>query len=298
MRRKSKLVVMKKVLFILLVVSLASCQQKEIERMQAVQDSIMQVSVEKDSAITNFVSAMTEIQSNLDSIKQIEDLVKVETSNGSELRKEAKDQIMDDINVIHELLQKNKDLVANLERQLGASNVRVTELQNAIAILNNQIEQKDAEIARLNADLENLQINIAGLNTRIEDITAQNVQKDEVIEQRDQTIEQQTIDLNTAYYAFGTSKELIDNGVVESQGGILGIGRTLVMKKDFNKDYFTTIDIRNFKNLELYVKKAELITTHPDGSYHFEGEDIIDRIVIDDAQAFWSTSKYLIIDVK
>ncbi len=288
---------MKKILFLAIVVILVSCQQKKIDQMQAIQDSIMHVGVEKDSAIINFVAAMTEIQENLDSIKQIEELVKIESSTGSEMKRNEKDQIVNDISVIHELLQKNKDLVAKLEKQLGASNVKVAEFQKAIALLNRQIEQKDIEITDLKSELEILNVDIAGLNERINVITDESMQKDLDIELKNTTIEGQTIDLNTAFYAFGTQKELSDNGVAEKQGGILGIGRTMKMKEDFNAEYFTMVDIRDLTNLDLFVKKAELITIHPDGSYHFEGDNTVESLVIDNPQVFWSTSKYLIIAV-
>ena len=288
---------MKKILFLAIVTILASCQQKKIDQMQAIQDSIMHVGIEKDSAIINFVATMTEIQENLDSIKQIEELVKMESNSGLEMQRNAKDQIVSDISVIHELLQKNKDLVAKLEKQLGASNVKVAEFQKAIALLNRQIEQKDIEITNLQSELEILNVDIAGLNERINIITDENVQKDLDIEMKNKTIEGQTIDINTAFYAFGTKKELADNGVAEKQGGVLGIGRTLKMKENFNAEYFTMVDIRDLTNLDLFVKKAELVTIHPDGSYHFEGDNTIESLVIDNPQDFWSTSKYLIIAV-
>ena len=42
---------------------------------------------------------------------------------------------------------------------------------------------------------------------------------------------------------------------------------------DFNKEYFTEIDIRKDKVIKLYSKRAELLTTHPEGSYKLEKDD-------------------------
>lgn len=39
-------------------------------------------------------------------------------------------------------------------------------------------------------------------------------------------IEQQTNEMNTAWYVVGTSKELEDQGVVTHTGGLIGIGKT------------------------------------------------------------------------
>lgn len=281
----------------IVVFGLVSCQQKKLDRMQAVQDSIAQAAVEKDSAILGFVSVMTEIQENLDSIKRVEEIVRLESSSGQEMKKSQRDQIVSDIRTIQELLQKNKELVVKLQKQLSSSGSKVAELQRAILVLNRQVEQKDAEIATLNAELEKLQIDISGLNTRLESMASESLRKDEVIQQKTSTIEAQTVAMNLGYYAFGTVKELLENGVIDKEGGILGIGRTLVMRKDFNHEYFTMVDIRELTNLDLHVKKAQLVTSHPEGSYHFEGEKPVESLVIDNPKEFWKSSKYLIIAV-
>lgn len=71
------------------------------------------------------------------------------------------------------------------------------------------------------------------------------------------------------------------------------------MTEDFNKDYFTEIDIRTTKTIELYSKSAKILTSHPDGSYTLEknskGEYVLS---ITNAKYFWSLSKYLVIQVK
>jgi hypothetical protein len=49
----------------------------------------------------------------------------------------------------------------------------------------------------------------------------------------------------------------------------------------------------------MFAKKAEFLTNHPKDSYNLvENENgIIERIEILDTHAFWSTSKYLLIQV-
>lgn len=39
---------------------------------------------------------------------------------------------------------------------------------------------------------------------------------------------------------------------------------------DVNKDYFTQVDIRTTKEIKLYSKDADILTTHPTGSYTLE----------------------------
>ena len=288
---------MKKLLFILSVVVLASCGQhkKEIAQMQAKQDSIAQLGVQKDNSILEFIGAMNEIQSNLDSIKTIEKIVSVQAAPGTEVKAEAKQRIIEDIAQINNLLQKNKELVKSLQGKLRNSNVKIAELEKMIELLNKQMANKDEEIASLKQELENLHINVSDLNQKIEDITASS---EKVISEKTQTIDQQTIAINTAFYAFGSKKELEEKNVIEKEGGVLGMGKTLKLKKDFDRNYFVKVDIREFKQLTLNCKKAKIITNHPATSYHFTGTKTIENLVIDNPEEFWKASKYLLIVVE
>jgi len=288
---------MRKFVLFAFVIALVSCQQGKIDRMQATQDSLSQAAVEKDSAIISFVSAMTEIQENLDSIKQMEDIVRIESAKVGEGRQTDKDQILSDIAAIHELMRQNKELINKLQKQLGSSNAKVAELQRAIVVLRKQVEQKDAEIASLKTEMEKLHIDMADMSTRMEEMTAESKLKDEALMDKTNTIDAQTIAMNTAYYAFGSQKELIENDLVAKEGGFLGIGKRLKMKEEFNGEYFTQVDIRDLKRIELNARKAELVTNHPAGSYHFEGDNMIEALVIDNPTEFWKTSKFLIIVV-
>ena len=65
------------------------------------------------------------------------------------------------------------------------------------------------------------------------------------------------------------------------------------------KDYFTQIDIRTDKEIKLYSKRAELLTTHPAGSYELV-KDAKGQLTlkITNPSQFWSVSRYLVIQVK
>jgi len=287
---------MKKLLFILSVTVLVSCGQhkRDIARMQYKQDSIAALGVEKDNSILEFVGAMNEIQMNMDSVKTIQKLVSVQTAPGTELKADAKKRIIEDIRQINELLQKNKDLVKSMQGKLNNSTVKIKELQTMVELLNKQMLEKDGELARLNTELENLHVNVTGLNQKIETITAES---EATIKAKTQTIDEQTIAINTAFYGFGTKKELTEKNVIEKEGGVLGMGKTIKMKKDFNRDFFTKIDIRDFNSLPLNMKKAKLVSYHPDGSYHFSGVKTVESLLIDNTEEFWKASKYLLIVV-
>ncbi|HEY3369738.1 MAG TPA: hypothetical protein VGK10_02755 [Prolixibacteraceae bacterium] len=287
---------MKRLLFILSIVVLTSCGQhkKEIARMQAKQDSIAQLAVQKDASILEFMAAMNEIQSNLDSIKTIEKIVSVQSSSGSEMKPDAKKRIIAEIAEITSLLEKNKELAKSLQGKLRSSNLKIAEFEKMVAQLNKQMAEKDTAISDLTKKLENLHIDVASLNQKIETITAESEQ---TIKEKNQAIDEQTIAMNTAYYAFGTKKELVEKNVIEKEGGVLGLGKTIKMKKNFNRDYFMKIDIREFKELPLNAKKAQVVTVHPAGSYHITGVKKAESLVIDQPEEFWKASKYLLVVV-
>jgi len=290
---------MKKLLFVLSVVVFVSCGQhkKEIARMQAKQDSIAQLGVQKDNSILEYISAMNEIQSNLDSIKTIQKIVSVQTAPGTEIKAEAKKRIVEDIAQINNLLQKNRDMMNSLQGKLRNSNVKIVELEKMIELLNKQVGDKDAEVAVLKQQLEKLNVDVAGLNQKIETITKESEQ---AIKEKNEVIDTKTTELNTAYYGFGTKKELEAKNVIEKEGGVLGIGKTLKLKKDFNREFFMKIDIREFNQLPLNTKRAKLVTYHPDGSYHMvmTAKKTVESIVIDKPEEFWKASKYMLIVVE
>jgi len=289
---------MKKLMILVLAVVLfSSCHnyKKDTDRLMFVKDSLQQEAAFRDSTIVGFLNDFSEIQANLDSIKKIEKLVTVQSASGRELNANQKKLILEDITLLNDLLKRNKELTASLQKKLKDSNLKVgnlektmKEMQVMVDNLEAQTQEKDGEILVLKEDVRKLNVDISSLNEKIAAVETQSQQKTE-------TIETQTNTMNKAYYAFGTTKELKENGIIEKSGGFIGMGKTPVMLKDFNRDYFTEIDIRNFDYLRLMAKKAKLITVHPADSYHFTGNKSSDTLFIDNSAEFWKASKYLVV---
>lgn len=291
---------MKKILFLLLVPAMLltmSCnkQKAEIERLKAKNDSLMAIGFAKDTTVMSYVRAFNEIQSNLDSIKLKENIISQNTQGGTELQANAKDQVTSDINAIYQLLQKNRELVAQLRAKLKKSDVRIVELEKMIESLNKQIEEKDVEIASLKDQLANLNIKVEGLSSQVSSLnkTVDNLSSENKSKQ--QTIAEKTAELNTAYYVVGTTKELKEKNIITKEGGFIGLGKSKTVKSDFDKTYFTKIDVTKFKGLPVFKKKATLLTTHPAGSYSLVGKKAVDSLVVKNPAEFWSASKYLVI---
>lgn len=264
-----------------------SCTNDELENRinDLQQDSLSAVSElnGKEEEILTYISSLNEIQENLVEIKEREKLMTTRFDKGSEVTPNMKEQILEDINLINGLLQENKDKMAALSSRLKKSNLKIAELEKMIEMLAVQVQEKDAQIA-------DLQTKLAQANEQIKVLFEEyNLRLEELGEQEDL--------LNTAYYCFGTSKELLANGVITKEGGFIGIGKTQKLADEFNKKYFTQVDITATNEINLAATKAKVVTNHPSSSYEIKGEKTADRIIIKDPEAFWSASKYLVVIV-
>ena len=153
-----------------------------------------------------------------------------------------------------------------------------------------RIEELQAELASKNIRIQELDAAVTGLSTEKEELTAEN-------EAKAQTVAEQDKALNTAWFVFGTKKELKDQKILTNTG-LFKKGQVL-KDSDINKDYFTQVDIRTTKEIKLYSKDADILTTHPAGSYALEKDDKGQlTLKITNPKDFWSVSKYLVIQVK
>ena len=293
---------MKKFIYVLLipVLLLASgCNQRkaEIARLKAQNDSLRLVGTDKDSNIADFVTTFNEIESNLDSIKQLERVIN-KSAKAGEVKGSRKEQIKSDIQYIYDLLQKNRKLVADLTSKLSKTNKHNTELQKMIDNLNKSIEEKDAQIAQLTDELGKLNIQVKDLNSKVADLNTNvdNLSADNQKKQAD--IDAKTAALNTAYYVIGTNRELKDKKIITGEGGFIGIGRTKDILADLDMNNFTKVDITTVNEIPIMKKKINIVTYHPNGSYRIEGNKTADKLVIVNAKEFWSLSKVLVIIAK
>jgi len=283
---------MKKLMYLIAFLPFAfGCGNGNKEGVLTAEDSLRAVSGgqsvrihDQDSSIQSFITGFNEIQDNLDVIKAKEKIV-TENSKDPEIRKNKQEQIVADIQSMYDAMNKNKQRLASMKTKLKDSNNKNAELEKFITRLTADIEQKDAEITDLKGQLEKMNVAMTNLNTTYQE----ELQSSQVKTQK----------LNTAYYAVGTSKELIKNGVLTKEGGFIGLGKSQKMKEDFNKDYFTKVDASSTNEIILGAKKAKLLTTHPSSSYKIEGADgKAEKLVITNADDFWATSKYLVVVIE
>jgi DNA repair exonuclease SbcCD ATPase subunit len=234
---------------------------------------------EKEIALQEFVNSFNEIQENLKAIKEKEKIVTASSQSGDVKSKE--ETIKEDIQAIYDLLAKNKNRIGSLSKKLKDSKSKISGLQQMIETLQAQVDAKDGEISELKSQLESKNIELSNIVMNLEVVEAESSAKTEKI--------------NTAFYAFGTSKELKEKNVITKDGGFIGMGKSTKLKDDFNKEYFTKVDVSKLSSINIGAKKVKIITNHPSSSYKLIGEKTIESIEILNAEDFWSNSKYLVI---
>lgn len=241
------------------------------------------ITSEQAASLDSFFRAMNDIQANLDLIKEKEKMIASDTSKGDVGSR--KDKITADIQAIYDMMVQNKQRLAASKKNLSNANLQIASMQTMIDNLNNTLITREAEITELKDDLEKKNLELSNLSMNYQELQQESDAK--------------TVALNTAYYAYGTKKELESQGVITLEGGVIGLGKTIKMNEKPNTDYFTQVDITTLTEIQLSSKEATVVTTHPANSYKIEGEDgRADKLVITDQAKFWSVSKYLVVVVK
>jgi chromosome segregation ATPase len=284
---------MKKLFFVALALTAllaTSCKQEPrtaplAETSQ--RDSLQKIIDQKDNEINDMMATLNQIQDGFREIAEAENRLSI-VKDGERTNKAQ--QIRENIQFISNTMKQNRELIAKLRQQLRESSVKGDALKATIDGLVKQLEEKDQQLQQLRAELDSKDIHISeldetinNLNTHVENLTTESKQKSETISTQDKQ-------LNTAWFVFGTKKELKEQHIIEGDR---------VLQSNFNKSYFTKIDIRVDKEIKLYSKSARLLTMHPSSSYTLQQDANKQYVLrITNPQLFWSTSKYLVVLVK
>ena len=284
---------MKNVSFLLFALALAvfaSCggnQKKPQTENFEQNDSLQKIISQKDNEINDMMETFNQIQEGLREINEAENRVNiVKDGEGANKRR----QIVENIQFIQNTMKQNRALIEKLRQQMRESSIKGDNMRKTIDELVKQLEEKDQQLRQLRAELDSKDIHIAELDKTVSTLNDNVSTLKTESSQKTETINAQDKQLNTAWFVFGTKKELKAQHIIDG---------SRVLESNFNKNYFTKIDIRVEKEIKLYSKSAKILTMHPSSSYTLH-QDANKMYVlrINNPQIFWSTSKYLVIQVK
>jgi len=269
---------------------LVACNGKggdSADKTALLQDSLNRVIEQKDNEINDMMGTLNDIEEGFRSINEAENRVTVASTGEGITQKE---HIRENMQFIAETMRQNRELINKLKNQLRQSSVKGDQMRRALENLTRQMEEKDAQIKKLTAELEAKNVQIGELNTQVAELSDNVSTLKEETTQKSQTISSQDKQLNSAWFVYGTKKELKEQHIIEDGE---------VLRSNFNRDYFTKIDIRVDKEIRLYSRSAKLLTSHPESSYTLQKDANKEYILrITNPQLFWATSKYLVIQVK
>lgn len=271
-------------------------QSTEVKRLQAENDSLLQVNAQTTADFNEMIQLINDVEEGFRQMKEAENYLVTQKDANGEVSLTTREQIKNDMTLVAETLQKNKERLDKLQQQLKQSKNQSASLQKAIERLQAEITEKTELITSLQESLAKRDVRIAELDDavnnligQVENLATENQQQKEVLQSQDEA-------LNTVYYALGTNKELKEQKIVEG-GGLFSSKK--VMESDFNKDYFTTADMRKLHEIPFDSKKAKFLTKHPEGSYELQkdNEGYL-TLVITNPENFWSLSRYLVVELK
>lgn len=186
------------------------------------------------------------------------------------------DKVLSRIATLKAAIERTKERIEELDAKLKRSGVKIAGLERMIAGLRSSVSEKEERIALLTTQVDTLQTRVAGLAAEIDD------QQKELAEQERELAEKQR-ELATIFYIIGTKKELTRSGIVEAEGGVLGLGKTLKPSGHFDQAAFTPLDTDHEIVIRIPSDKAQVLSAQPVSSYVLQpaGKDLVELHIVD-----------------
>lgn len=279
----------------LMVVGCTGNKGSSYDKLKTSYDSLLMQSDKNQADLNEAIGIINEVEGNLSQIADAEHRVQADALKG-ELNQSQKQRIMDEISLLRQTLQENKQNLAQQQEKLKRSGINIAALDKKITLLTSQIAEKDQMIQSLQADLESARGMIARQDSLISEQSERGAVNEATIAIQNKRLQDQDAALHRAYYCFGTLSELKEENIIKG-GGLFS--KAKVLPEGFNQEYFKQVDTRDLTTIALFAAKAHLRTQHPASSYHFEKDaDGNQTLVIDNQKDFWSRSKYLVVEVE
>lgn len=292
---------MKKLAVLIVCVAvLASCDSfsgGSKTRLKAENDSLLMELTQRNAELDEMMGTFNDISEGFRQINAAESRVDLQRGAVAEGSLNAKRQITSDIEFIRKQMENNKEQISKLQSMLKNSKNNSIQLKRAVESLTQELVAKGQRIEELQTELASKNIRIQELDAAVTGLSADKKMLSAENEAKGQTVAEQDKAINTAWFVFGTKKELKEQKILTNTG-LFKKGQVL-KAADINRDYFTQVDIRTTKEIKLYSKNADILTTHPAGSYALEKDDTGQlTLKITNPKDFWNVSKYLVIQVK
>ncbi len=281
----------------MVAMAFAACNthQEELDAAIKKNDSLSLIIQNKDSELDSLFSTLNQIEENLAAVNSRYNAVQELRRANIEGQPNVKSQINAQIKDIENLMAANRQKIASLQAKINTDTKEGTRLQELVSRQEERIAQQESQIAQLLTELENNKVLIKKLNQDVSELTASN-------EQKDQYIKLQTAEANRAYYVVGSYSDLNEAGIVSKAGGFIGIGRRQGTNTEMPLDRFTQIDRTKVTTIPINMRKALVVSKHPENSYELvmdeNDEKMVSYLRILNPAKFWEQTRFLVISTK
>lgn len=262
----------------------------------------------QDTLLNEYLSAFTAFEENLAGIKHRENILTEAYDEETDMEPGA--SMLRDLSQINDLLAQNQSIINSLNGRLNRAEGDQVQLRRLINRMETQLAEKVQEVDRLREELSQLEFTTESLNRRLDTIEYERAQlvhltsdqevrltdQEQLIVRQQDMIGSQVEEINKAFYAVGTAKDLKNQRIITSEGGFIGIGRNQILHPDAHEDVFSRIDITELRTIAFDNKKVRLVTPHPSEAYKLtEVDNKITSLEITNPERFWAASKYLVV---
>lgn len=248
-------------------------------------DSLRQANQQQQNSLQEMTTFVTTMSDGMNAIAQQENMIF--NNGGNEGTSLDKEQLKSHLETLANTLTEQRSKIKALTDSLKARGADLSKMQGLIDNLTRQLEEKDKVIAQLRQDVEQKNFSIADLQKKLNVAMAGSAK----YEQRAAKAEKELATITSAYVLMGTKEALLDGGYIDK--------RKHVQTETMPKGDFTKVNIYQFTELDIPTRSPKLLTDHPRKSYSIEKIDKENRkLIITNPQLFWSSSRYLIIQVK
>lgn len=278
---------------IAIAIATVSCVEKsaKYQALLAQRDSLQTQMKSVEGQYTQTMELLSAVDSGFASIRESEAQLKVDMKGMEGAAK--KQEIASQFEQLKKVLEDNRTRLAKLERISKQQAGKNSQLAETIKRMQTELDEKTASIASLQAELEKRDVKINELNNTVTGLNSNIAALNEESQKQQTTIKTQDESLNKVWYYIGTSKQLKEAKVLNSNGFLRA---KTVLDRDFNKSVFTQADKRNLSVIPTGEKSIKVLSNHPNDSYKLtKGSDNTISLEITDVDKFWSVSKYLVI---
>lgn len=282
---------MKKLLYFMVAlvaaVAVGACKgEAGVSELQKQVDSLENLNARNVSDLNNMTSFVAALSEGLDTIARQEGTL-FYSNKGPEGTIADRNQLKKNLEAFASTLTEQREKIRRMADSLKAKGLNMQKLETLVTYLNKQIDEKDKMIVQLRHDLNQKNANIAQLRGRVSSLSQDNTSLSQKVQEQEKQLTAQSAKIGKGYVVMGSKKILRESGVLK---------RSKVNYDDLPHDLFTPVDVRTFGGMQIPASKPRVLSAMPSASYEIvkTGKES-SEIHILDPEAFWSNTKYLII---